>query len=108
MNEFNNRIDAQRQILSLVNQHAWEKEELFGLSTKAIERWVSTNHIDSESAIVRLVITAASKLFFLANKSQEQVSPEYQEASDEIRVITDKIKSEMKCLQSGGKHSNTA
>ena len=98
MNEFNNRIDAQRQILSLVNQHVWEKEELFGLSTKAIERWVSVNQIGSESPIVQLITSASSKLFFLANKSQEHISPEYQTASDEIRAITNKIKSEVGLL----------
>jgi hypothetical protein len=105
MNEFNNRIDAQRHILSSVNRHAWEKKELFGLSSKAIERWVSVNRIDSESPFVKLIITASSKLFFLANKSQEQISPEYQTASDEITAITSRIKSEINSLH---ENSNAA
>jgi len=63
MNEFNDRIEAQRGILRLINRHAWAKEELFGLSTKAIERWISANRIDPESELVQLIIAASSKLF---------------------------------------------
>ena len=96
MNEFNNRVEAQRQILRLVNQNVWVKEELFGLSTKAIERWVSANRVDPESRVVQLVVAASSKLFFLANKSQEQISPEYQAASSEISTFAAEIELEVK------------
>jgi hypothetical protein len=91
MNEFNNRIAAQRQVLQLVNRKKWEKEELLGLSTKAIERWISVNRIDSESRLVELIKTASAKLFFLANKSQEQISEEYKMISTEIAVISREI-----------------
>lgn len=91
MNEFNNRIAAQRQVLKLVNRNKWEKEELFGLSSKAIERWSSVNRIDPESRLVALVRNASGKLFFLANKSQEQISEEYKMASREIAAIVREI-----------------
>ncbi|HTC95093.1 MAG TPA: hypothetical protein VK699_16735 [Terriglobales bacterium] len=91
MNEFNNRIAAQREVLQLVNRKNWEKEELFGLSSKAIDRWSSVNRIDPESQLVKLIRTASSKLFFLANKSQEQVSEEYNIISREIAVIARSI-----------------
>ncbi|MEW6159833.1 MAG: hypothetical protein AB1813_20570, partial [Verrucomicrobiota bacterium] len=64
MNEFINRIDAQRRILQVVNSFKWETEELFGLSAKAIERWVAVNRI-AEPRLVDLVSQAAAKLFFL-------------------------------------------
>jgi hypothetical protein len=67
---------CQRQVLQLVSRRTWEKENLFGLSNKAIERWISVNRIDSESHLVQLVKSASAKLFFLANKSQEQISEE--------------------------------
>ena len=95
MNEFNNRIAAQRQVLQLVNRKQWEKEELFGLSSKAIDRWISVNRIDSESRLVQLVRTAAAKLFFLANKSQEQISEEYKMTSGEIAAISRMIELEI-------------
>ena len=52
MNEFNSRIAAQRNVLQLVNRKNWGKEELFGLSRQAIDRWVSVNRIDPESQLV--------------------------------------------------------
>jgi hypothetical protein len=94
MNEFNSRITAQRQVLQLVNRKNWGKEELFGLSRKAIDRWIAVNRIDPESQLVKLIETASAKLFFLANKSQEQVSEEYKLASSEIALITRTIETE--------------
>jgi hypothetical protein len=51
MNEFNDRIATQRQILQSINRRKLGKEELFGLSTKEVDRWVSANHIKSESQL---------------------------------------------------------
>jgi hypothetical protein len=93
--EFNNRIAAQRSILQLVNSKGWPEEELFGLSSKAIDRWVATNRLEPKSKLIGLVKGASGKLFFLANKSQEQISPEYQAASSEIAAIYDAIRAEM-------------
>jgi hypothetical protein len=95
MNEFNNRISAQRVILQIVNGNAKNREELFGLSKHAIDRWVSVNRIDSESALVGLVRQSAEKLFFLANKSQDTVSQEYQLILDEIASIVKRIEAEL-------------
>jgi len=89
--EFNNRIAAQRAILQVLNSKAWDAEDLFGLSIKAIDRWVSANSIDPNSKLVKLVKDASAKLFFLANKSQEQISIEYKTVSDEIIAICDAI-----------------
>ena len=90
MNEFKNRMAAQRQILELVNRKQRE-EELFGLSSKAIDRWVAVNAIDSNSNLVELIKIASGKLFFLANKSQEQISEDYRTTSREIAELTDAI-----------------
>jgi hypothetical protein len=95
MNEFNNRIAAQRRVLQLVNGKGWEKEELFGLSRKAIDRWAAVNSVDPKSRIVTLVEAASSKLFFLANKSQEQVSEEYKATASEIALIARAIELEI-------------
>jgi hypothetical protein len=87
MRDFNNRIDAQREILKSVNSRAW-KEELYGLSSGAIDRWVRANDIDPSSSLARAVYESASKLFFLANKSQEQVTDEYRLLSAEVYDLT--------------------
>jgi hypothetical protein len=95
MSEFNNRIAAQRDILLLVNTANWH-EELYGLSSGAIDRWVNANHIKEQSTLIRLIKEAASKLFFLSNKSQEQITDEYRELSKEVRGLTERIKLQMK------------
>ena len=90
MSEFNNRISAQRQILSKVNQIDWS-EELFGLSNGAIRRWVRANNIQEQAELLLLINEAADKLFFLSNKSQEQITEEYKHLSLEVSVLTSKI-----------------
>jgi hypothetical protein len=90
MIEFNNRIDAQRVILKLVNRGFW-KEELYGLSSGAIDRWVRVNGIDPTDDLPRAVCESADKLFFLANKSQEQVTDEYRLLSVEVLELTRRI-----------------
>ena len=95
MNEFNNRIEAQRQVLRLINQSLGAREELFGLSSKAIDRWLGANQIHPECRLAVLVRDASSKLFFLANKSQEQITPQYQAASAEMSALTTQIGLEM-------------
>lgn len=90
MSEFNNRIAAQRQILSKVNQIDWS-EELFGLSAGAIDRWVRANNIQEKTDLLLLINEAADKLFFLSNKSQEQITEEYKHLSLEVSELTSKI-----------------
>jgi hypothetical protein len=95
MHEFNNRIAAQRQILRLVNRLTWLKEELYGLSNKAINRWIIANRIEPDSKLIQLLWTASEKLFFLANKSQEQVTEEYKMTSEEVAIIYKMIEAEI-------------
>ena len=92
MDEFNNRMDAQRRVIELVNQSQKGKnEDLFGLSKKAIERWININDISCTSEIGLLLIQISQKLFFLSNKSQEQVSEEYKLLSSEVQQLQQKL-----------------
>ncbi len=91
MSEFNNRIAAQREILIVVNSSDWQ-EELFGLSSGAIDRWMNANRLESGSALVELIRQAADKLFFLSNKSQEQITEDYKHLSSEVSSLTAQIK----------------
>jgi hypothetical protein len=90
MTELNNRIDAQRVILNHVNS-VLRNEELYGLSRSAIDRWISVNGIDPKSDLPRAICESADKLFFLANKSQEQVTDEYRLLSVEVLELTQRI-----------------
>ena len=84
MSEFNNRIDAQRRILRTVNCSLRQHEELFGLSAAALERWSRQNALKPDDKLLGLLREAAGKLFFLSNKSQEQVTEEYSALSSEV------------------------
>ena len=98
MNEFNNRIAAQRNILSKVNSVQWT-EELFGLSGGAIGRWASRNNLAERSELLILVNDAAEKLFFLGNKSQEQITEEYKHLSSEVAALTSRIEDAVECFR---------
>lgn len=91
MSEFNNRIDAQRKILRLVNGFCHFQEELFGLSSGALERWALVNSVPQHHPLLSLLQQAAAKLFFLSNKSQEQITDEYQSVSEEVALLTARI-----------------
>lgn len=87
MDEFNNRMDAQRRVLEVVNQKGSNKEELCGLSKKAIERWIVANRLSPKDEISKILFKISEKLFFLAHKSQEQISEEYRLISSEISKL---------------------
>ncbi len=95
MSEFNNRMDAQRAILSVINRDKNQVEELCGLSKKALERWMQINRVAPTGKIPKLLTELSDKLFFLANKSQEQVTDEYKEVSSEVSSLTIKLRSEI-------------
>lgn len=92
MSEFNDRVAAQRVVLRVVNGIRW-KEPLFSLSSKAIARWVMENRLDPNSSLIQLVTQVSGKLFFLANKSQEQITDEYRAISVEISRLTSMLES---------------
>ncbi|OQR31016.1 hypothetical protein BWR59_16020 [Pseudomonas sp. Bc-h] len=89
--EFNNRINAQREVISTINKLGWN-EELLGLSSGGIARWALANRISMDDPLHTLVVRAAEKLFFLANKSQEQITDEYRNLSTEVTELILQIK----------------
>lgn len=89
---FSNRMNAQRAILKEINQIAWPAEELFALSEAAIGRWASVNRLGPDDAVVRLAREAGDALLFLANASQEQISPEYASRSANVAAILPLLK----------------
>lgn len=78
MDEFVSRMATQRHVLNVVNRNVILSEKLFGLSSDAIERWVVANRIEPASEIVQLLKRISSELFFIATRSQEPVSAEYE------------------------------
>ncbi|MEZ8055244.1 MULTISPECIES: hypothetical protein [Vibrio] len=85
MSEFNNRISAQRDALKIVNGSGLFVEALLSLTEKAIDRWSRNNKVGEHDAIATLLKSMSGTLFFLANKSQEQVTEDYKDLSDKVR-----------------------
>lgn len=84
LSDFKNRIDAQRELLKIVNEHPWPNEQLLSLSEGAIQRWIIANQLPRTSELVVEVFKAAAALYFLANRSQEQITDEYAANSAEF------------------------
>lgn len=84
MDEFVDRMTTQRDVLNLVNEKCNNTEKLFGLSSSAIERWVLANGLGPSEEVVFLLRQISKDLFFMATRSQEPVSAEYQHRRKEI------------------------
>lgn len=84
MSEFNNRISAQRDALKFVNGSELFAEPLLSLTEKAIDRWSRNNKVDAKDSMVILLKSMSGTLFFLANKSQEQVTTDYRDLSIKV------------------------
>lgn len=87
MNEFLDRMALQRSVLRVVNRSGHQSELLFGLSQKAIERWMRGNGGDTSSPIVEKVVHISKLLFFLANRSQDSICDEYRDCAGTIAAI---------------------
>jgi len=95
MSEFNNRIDSQRDALKIINENCLFKEPLLSLSKKAIDRWISINQISVHEKFVLLILEISENLFFLANKSQEQVTEDYKIISDKVFNLLKNLRVEL-------------
>ena len=78
MDEFVGRMATQRHVLNVVNEKVRSREKLFGLSLSAIDRWAAVNQLGPSSELVTLLRKVSSELFFMATRSQEPVSAEYE------------------------------
>ena len=95
MNEFNNRMNVQRQVLACVNSQELTREELCGLSDGAISRWAASNAISPDDNALVLLRQIGDKLSFLATKSQEQITEDYKALSVEISLLIEDLEETM-------------
>lgn len=96
MSEFSNRIKAQREALKVVNGSGQFREPLLSLTEKAIERWSNNNNLSNADRAILLLKEMSGTLFFLANKSQEQVTEDYKILSKKVSDQLSKLEIELK------------
>lgn len=82
MNEFQNRVNLQRQVIALINKRLKFSEPLASLSYGCINRWKNTNN-QVLNQTYEILLDLSNKVLFLATKSQEQITEEYAFKSSE-------------------------
>jgi hypothetical protein len=95
MGEFSSRIESQRQILKAVNSRPWAREQLFALTTGAIQRWASVNNIDTSSRLAKLLNSASAQIFVMANHSEDQVTGTYALSKVKVDAIATQVNEEI-------------
>ena len=88
--EFNSRVDLQREVIKILNQKDF-KNKLTGLSKPAIDSWLINNNI-SNNLLKNSLFIISEKLFFIANKSQDQVTEEYKNLQISVKTNIDELK----------------
>lgn len=81
--EFNSRVDLQREVIKILNKSDF-KNQLNGLSKPAIDIWFVNNNVTND-LLKNCLITISEKLFFIANKSQDQVTEEYKDLQISVK-----------------------
>jgi hypothetical protein len=105
MGEFSSRVEAQRQILKVVNSRDWLGEQLFAVTTTAIQRWASTNGFDTSTTIVKLLHSASAQIFVMANHSDDPIAGTYAMSKQRVVVLARQLQEELSScdfLGSGG------
>ena len=92
MSEFQNRIEAQRRVLAIVNSSKGFSEQLLGLSAKSLERWARVNSLAVNDPILGKLTEISASLFFLASKSQEQITEDYQLLLTKVANLMSELK----------------
>jgi hypothetical protein len=95
MGEFSSRVEAQRQILKVVNNRDWLGEQLFAITTPAIQRWASTNGLDTSTAVVKLLHSASAQIFVMANHSDDPIAGSYTLSKQKVLSIARQVQEEL-------------
>lgn len=96
MDQFLSRVDAQRRVINIVNREIKSNFPLVSLSAKSLEKWKIENSITDESELINNLFLISSKLFFLSNKSQEQITNEYRLLSKTVDDLIDNLNNKIK------------
>ncbi|WP_177734723.1 hypothetical protein [Flavobacterium inviolabile] len=88
--EFNSRVDLQREVIKIINKKSF-KHQLTGLSKPAIDIWCMNNNV-SDGLLKCNLFVISEKLFFIANKSQDQITEEYKDLQVSVRKNIEELK----------------
>jgi hypothetical protein len=75
MNTFLNKVDAEREVLRIVNQVTTRRRQLAGLSAGAISNWQTRNDIPFDHDCIPLLLELADVCQTLSDRSNENFLP---------------------------------
>lgn len=102
MGEFSSRVETQRQILKVVNSRDWPSEQLFAVTTAAIQRWASINGLDTSTTIVKLLHSASVQIFVMANHSDDPIAGTAALSKQMVLVLARQVQEELSNWNSPG------
>jgi hypothetical protein len=85
LNTFLNKVDAEREVLRVVNETTPRKKQLAGLSATAIATWQTRNGIPTQHECVSLLLELADSCQSLSDRSNENFLPLPAEKTNEIK-----------------------
>ena len=84
MNTFLSKVDAEREVLRVVNQIMRTGNQLAGLSARSIAAWQSRSGIAYDDPCIRLLLDLADDCQTLSNRSNENFLPLPEKKTQEI------------------------
>jgi hypothetical protein len=95
MGEFSSRVEAQRQILKVVNSRDCLGAQPFAVTTAAIQRWASTNGLDTSTAVVKLLHSVSAQIFVMANHIDDPIAETYSLSKQRVVVLARQVQEEL-------------
>jgi len=89
MNTFLNKVDAEREVLRVVNEVTSHQKQLAGLSGPAISNWQIRNEIPHDHGCISLLLELADACQTLSDRSNENFLPL---PSEKMEAINDGMK----------------
>src|SRR6266567_1968979 len=89
MNTFLNKVDAEREVLRVVNEVTPRQKQLAGLSAAAISNWQIRNEIPHDHGCISLLTELADTCQTLSDRSNENFLPL---PSEKMEAINDGMK----------------
>jgi hypothetical protein len=97
MSNFQNRVQAEREVLNIINmKFRTRNPQLCGLSEAAIRLWQSSSAVAPDGAIVSELLEVSFKIMRLANRSSESIEPIDKDLRIAVAASVERLKTALK------------
>jgi len=93
MSKFQNRVQAEREVLNIINMKFRNRNsQLCGLSEAAIRLWQNSSTTTPDGAIVSALLEVSFKVMRLANRSSESIEPIDKDLQVDVAASVERVK----------------